>query len=403
MRPKHAISLLLSVLMLFSNIRILRAASPADSIVLRILKDLETMQMKNDNADGFKGMYPTLRRCFGFPQRTTRDNSIFFTGTINFTLRGILPFLSHKQQMLVEQLLHNSENAYPHYKNKKGLPYYYFRQNNGEVMLHSIIFSKKIASNAASSEDIDDTSILLLSMNAPDSTAELAKAIFESFANTRRGRTVNSFYKKYKHIPTYSTWLGPKMRVDFDLSVFCNVLYFVNKYQLPYSAVDSATVYILADLLRRKTYLNDAAYCSPYYYYPEIILYHISRLMGTFYIAELEPYRKQIINDIYTRLAETNNVMYKLILQTSLLRLGEKPIPTEDISALYYAVTHLKKPFFFFQARAGSQYPNMVKRSMMRISYINYGFTSPTYNEVLLLEYIVLNKEMKIQQQMSCR
>ena len=129
-------------------------------------------------------------------------------------------------------------------------------------------------------------------------------------------------------------------------------------------------------------------FLSPYYVKSSVLLYHISRLMGKFTIPELDQYKPQLIADIQQRLSKTNGEMDKIILSTSLLRLGANP-PVISISGIDDFEQSNQKRFIFFQARAAFSYPVLLKQVFLHFSYICYYFYCPTYNKILLLEYLM--------------
>jgi hypothetical protein len=178
------------------------------------------------------------------------------------------------------------------------------------------------------------------------------------------------------------------MKPDFDLGVHCNILYFMLEKKLPLVKQDSATIRLLAQIMDARRYMKAPLYISPYYVRPSVLMYHLARLMGKFTIQELEPYRTQLINDLQKELSSGNELMEKIILSTSLLRLGAHPavidIPT--IAAFEKSGTD---QFVFFQARAAFSYPTPFKQVFLHWSYMSYYFYCPAYNKVLWLEYLL--------------
>ena len=117
-------------------------------------------------------------------------------------------------------------------------------------------------------------------------------------------------------------------------------------------------------------------------------MYHLARLMGKFEIAELKPFTVQLINDISDELNKKHDPMDKIILSTSLLRLGAATAPL-SFSNLAEFENSRPDNFVFFQARAAFSYPSPFKQIMLHWSYLRYNFFCPVWNKVLLLEYLV--------------
>ena len=110
--------------------------------------------------------------------------------------------------------------------------------------------------------------------------------------------------------------------------------------------------------------------------------------MGRFSLPELEQYKPQLITDIQQVLNNTKGQMDKIILCTSLLRLGATP-PSLTITSIPNFEKSNQDKFVFFQARAAFSYPLPLKQVLLHFSYFCYYFYSPAYNKILLLEYLL--------------
>jgi hypothetical protein len=197
-------------------------------------------------------------------------------------------------------------------------------------------------------------------------------------------------YKKYRNIPAYSTYLGSRTVPDFDFGVHCNILYFVLDKKLPFVKQDSATLQLVTEMVRNREYMSAPIYLSPYYVRSSILIYHVVRLMHAFHLPALEVYKQQLIDDAKKEFDACNNVMDKIILSTSLMRLGVKDEyympPFTDIEAFEKSN---QQQFIFFQARAAFSYPTPFKQIFLHWSYINYYFYCPAYYKTLWLENLV--------------
>ena len=179
------------------------------------------------------------------------------------------------------------------------------------------------------------------------------------------------------------------MHPDFDFAVQCNILYFILAKKLPLVKQDSATIQLLAQMLKNREYMKAPVYISPYYAKPAILIYHISRLMNAFKIAELEPYKTGLIADANYLLGKRDNIMEQIILRTSLLCLGATALPLAINTITDFEKTD-QDIFVFFQARAAFAQPTPVKQVFLHWNYLNYYFYCSTYNKALLLEYLVM-------------
>jgi len=357
------------------------------SLINQLLCDVAAAQYKTEGKYGFRpGMFYSYKKWAGYPHRYSPDNNIFYTAIIAFALQNMLPDLSAANQVIAKDIIKKAIAAYPLYQNKNGLPSYFFWQGGVPIMPHTL-FAYKLSGLLATSEDVDDSIMLLMTSNASDSIVKKLKLVMDSVANGQL-RTITNTSARYKKLPAHTTYLGHKMRVDFDLAVHCNVLYFLYQNKLPFNRFDTATLQLVVDMVKKRAYKKQPAYVAPYYVSTTVQLYHIARLMGKFKVAELEPYRQQLANDLQTQQASGVNIMEDIIIQTSLKWLG---IKTEKlpITGLQQFNKSNQLQFVFYQARAASQLPNPFKKLLLHFSMLNYHFFCPAYNKVLLLEYLI--------------
>ncbi len=374
-------------------------AQASDSILMHdLIRDIAAMQVTTDG-EFYKGMFPTFRECGGGPHNYQPDNNVFFTAIAAFAFKNMLPSLDGENKATVSQMLQQIQTVYPYYKNKNNEPFYNFWPTFSPIMPHTYIF-KYLKNVFGQGEDVDDSVMILMTDDSDDSTAaRLKKRMIETSNLYKPSRKIISTYKRYRDIPAYSTYLGLRMTPDFDFAVHCNVLYFVYSKNLPRTQQDSATLQLITSMVKNREYMKAPVFLSPYYVKSSILIYHLARLMGAFNIPQLEVYKKQIVQDIYTLLPECTNVMDQVILRTSLLRLGETapPLAIHDIPSFEKSNQQF---YVFFQARAAFSYPVVLKQIFLHWSYIYYYFYCPAYNKVLWLEYLVeKNKHANPQKQ----
>ena len=367
--------------------------TPDSILINQLVKEIAAMQYTSEGKYGFHpGMFYSYKKWAGQPNRYSPDNNIFYTGIVAFALQNMLPFLNEENKLISKSIIAKAAGSYHFYQNKKNLPSYFFWQN-GKPIMPNTLFVYKLSNLIATSEDVDDSVMLLMTMQSPDSSVQRLKLVMDSVANGKIRRIKNT-YKKYKSLPAHTTYLGKKMRVDFDMAVHCNVLYFLLEKKLPFNKNDSATLQIVTGMVANREYMTDPKFVAPYYITSPIILYHLTRLMGKFKIPVLEGYHEQLVADINLLLAKSNNIMDDIILSTSLLRLG-KPAALLAINSFKDFNTSNQNNFVFYQARAASQLSNPFKRMLLNFNMLNYHFFCPAYNKVLLLEYLVENSKVK--------
>jgi hypothetical protein len=363
-------------------------------LITALIKDIEASQVKQ-NGECYTGMFPAHRECAGFPHNYQPDNNIFFTAITAFTLNKLTDQLTGDNKEKVIRVIKNAAAAYPYYRNPNGNPYYSFWPVNAPILPHAF-FINRLTGALAQGDDADDSVMILLAgeNNDKDNTALKEKLVQVSNLKKRR---INSTFKKYRDIPAYSTYLGEKMHPDFDLAVQCNILYFNFEKKLPLVKEDSATIYLLSEILKNREYINRPVYISPSYVKPAILIYHIARLMGAFDIGMLDLYRSQLIDDAARLLAKATNIMDQIILRTALIRLGAQ-VPDLAINSVADFERTDQHQFVFFQARAAFAQPTPLKQVLLHWNYLIYPFYCTAYNKALWLEYLVLkNKQPHLQ------
>ena len=364
-------------------------AQNTDSTLISVLlNDIASSQVRV-TGEFYPGQFPSYRECAGAPHNLKPDNNVFFTAISAFTLQRLLQRLNEPNRRIARQIIENARKSFPLYQSKNGLPFYNFWPTGKGIMPNSL-FIKYFGKLLGISEDADDTVMVLMAEDATDSVCKLLKARMIEFSNMQQKKNRSS-YRKYRRIPAYSTYLSSGMLPDFDLGVHCNILYFMLASKLPLVKQDSATIQLLANLIKDRGYIKDPLFHSPYYVRTPVLLYHISRLMGRFTIPELETLRPQLITDMQQLLNKTTAFMDRILLSTSLTWLGiQTPLlKTCNIDEFEMAGTN---KFVFFQARAAFSYPAALKKIFLRWSYMHYDFYCPAYNKILWLEYLLERK-----------
>ncbi|SFP65325.1 hypothetical protein [Parafilimonas terrae] len=362
-------------------------AQNKDSLIHALLLDIQSMQVKKDSFF-YRGGFPTYRECGGAPHNLQPDNTVFYTAITAFALRNMLPHLNAADKAIAENIIHEARISYPLYRNKHGYPYYGFWATKDPIMPGTYYF-KYLKQVFGQGEDADDTVMILMTDSSSNKDVTDLKQRLIDVANLSKQKIIAA-YKKYRDIPAYSTYLGSRTVPDFDFGVHCNILYFVLDKKLPFVKQDSATLQLITEMVRNREYMRAPIYLSPYYVRSSILIYHVVRLMHAFHIPELEVYKQQLIDDAKKEFDACNNVMDKIILSTSLMRLGVKDEyykpPFTDIEAFEKSN---QQQFIFFQARAAFSYPTPFKQIFLHWSYINYYFYCPAYYKTLWLENLV--------------
>jgi len=361
-------------------------------IITQLLHRIDQLQSKQSGVFP-RGIFPSYRLYALNKDREKADVNGFFTGLIAFTLQDIKPQLSKEQQRQAQQIITNTLPVYEKFQNQKGRSTYNFWQTDTPRIFPNAGWLNVFDKSQALPDDLDDTVIMLLALDAPDSTAKKIHALMQGFTNNGEKQVHNTF-KGYRNIGAYSTWFGKKMPVDFDVCVLANILYFVQRYNLEWTAADSASLQLIEKVLSEKKHITDAPYVSPHYSKLPNILYHLSRLMSVKPIPSLEKYRAQLIDDAKNAFTLENSFMDEVILSTSLLRWGVAPPEgkVREAGSLEELVEDGR--FSFFIANMASMLPDPLKQWMGGAGVGKFYYDCPAYNNVLVLENLAWRKKI---------
>ncbi len=366
-----------------------------DSLLMnKLLHRIDQLQCK-ENGVFPKGMFPSYRTYALNKQIEKADQNIFFTELIGFTLRDILPQLSGPQQKQASQIIQNTLPIYPKFQNAKGRPTYNFWYTNPPKILPNAGWLNMFDKSMALPDDMDCTAIAMLALDASDATAIQVHSIMQSFTNNG-AKKMQSMLADQRNYGAYSTWFGKNFPVEFDICVLANILCFTQRYNIPWTKADSASLELIEKVVSEKKHITNPIDVSPYYSRTPKILYHLARLMSVKPIASLEKYRGQFIEEAKTYLASSTNFMDNVILQTSLLKWGVnsseiKRFKTKSLEELIEVGS-----FSFFDGDLANKFSNPLKKWMRRAKLGKFTYECEGYNNVLLLEYLVwYNKDKK--------
>lgn len=359
-----------------------------DSLLIHRLVQRIAAQQVRVNGHFAPGMFPSYREYDKHRNVFKDDDNIFFTGLVIFTLQQLRPYLPEADSRTCDSIIGKAAPLYARFRSRQGRHTYgFWRTDTPEVFPNGGWLNWMNKSHELPN-DMDDTAIILLASDAPDSIVRRVHELMQHYTNNGRKKVRNTF-AAYKKIPTYSTWFGNRMPVDFDVCVLSNILYLVQKYRLPFTRADSAAVQLIQQVIADKRYMTHAGYVSPHYSRSAIILYHLSRLMQLQRIPALEAYRQQLVNDAKELYAQSDNFIDKVILATSLLRWGQ-PAPQTQLQLDTDLQTFIENnDFVFFIANMASMLPNPLKQWVGKAGIGRFFYYCPAYNNVLLLEYLV--------------
>jgi hypothetical protein len=349
--------------------------SKSDSLLLEISHLQLTEKTFYDT-----GQFPAQRGKY----KRVQDNTIFFSALISFTLQNLAKDLETISQQKVDTICKRISSNYSAYQNRSGNKTYNFWKTdppsffpNSRFLSHFSVFNIP--------DDADCTSIIYLtdvSLNKNATWLQNKLAIHSNLSVSK----IKNTSRPYQHFKAYSTWFGKKMPIEFDICVQSNILFFIYKNQLPLSVQDQETLALLHTQIISGDYLKHSYYLSPSYKKKAIVLYHLARLLENNQIPLLEDCRGIIKKDIEIALKKENNLMDKIILSTSLLRMKGNP-PFLNIAD----VTNKELDnYVFFRANLFSSYARPYLRFISKGALFDRNFYCKAYCLSLLLEYETL-------------
>ena len=357
---------------------------------LLIPKLFQSLLNKQQLEDNFfkKGSFTSFRQ-YAKKEYLEADNNVFYTALISYTLNHLKPYLTVDEEIVVDTITNRAKKVFENYRNAKGrLSYNFWPTTNGKIFFPNNSLLSLFKNSLALPDDLDDTGIILSSMNLSDSIASIAHQIMQQFVNNKSG-TIKNTYLKYSKYKAYSTWYGEKMPIDFDFGVHCNILSFVNQYNLQWSSADSATYQLILKMIDDKLYLTNPEFISPYYDKSSILLYHIARLMQTKNLPELELKRKQFIAEARELYAKSNSTLEKIILQTCLLKWNDDVVLTKQ-PEIHQLDDLYTTEFVYYTGHLFAHLNYSVKTIANQLPITQFKWFSSAFNDCLLLENLVL-------------
>lgn len=365
-----------------------------DPLIGELLERMASLQVTQD-PDFLPGIYPSYINHKESYAARKKDLTIFYNALIDKTLQQISPSFTANNKAKVAALLKASAEVYPRFKNQKGRNTYNFWVTDSTYTFPYSWWIPLIKKDPHVPDDMDDTSISHLALQSSRDSAAKVHLLFQQFINDTT-KLLKTAPKKYRQEAAYSTWFGKNFPVVFDISVLANTLFFVQSYDLPWTASDSASLRVILKALDTRDYFKKARLISPYYGKPAIIMYHISRLMQVKKIPELEARRIRMMADTKAMYITSRNVLEKVILSTTLRRWGVTTGYAIEIDKRWQKdPTFIRKEieqsnYSFFIGNIPSYFPYGFKKVFTKLDALFYYHYCPAYNNVLLLEYLSL-------------
>lgn len=356
-----------------------------------LLQRIAAQQVRHDPYF-LPGIYPSYVSKNPWFDKRKKDNNIFFNCLIAYTLNDVRRQLSAENNLLIDSMFAPDRPLYGRFKNKKRDTYNFWRTDSSFDFPFASIFNG-YNKHITLPDDMDCTVLSLLALDVSDSVAANTHTLLQPFINKPQSR-VKSVIGDYDGFPAYSTWLGKAFPVVFDVSVLCNILSFVQAYDLPWTGADSASLQVIIKTIEKDYHIRKPIYASPFYPTTPLVLYHIARLMNVKKIPALEVWKRKLVIDAGYELANTDNLMEKIILSTAILKMGYIPPALSLPSREEIPKQVEENDFTFFIANLPSYFSDFLRLAATSIGFGLYNYYCPAYNDALLLEYILLRNSL---------
>ena len=335
-----------------------------------------------------KGLFPCYRQYVKNSHTLKKDDNIFFTGLIAYTLNKSKNNLSPENQVICNSILEKFRLIAPKFKNTKGRNVYNFWRTDSVKIFPNSGWINWFDKKNSLADDLDDTAIMLMALDEPDSSIATIHTLMQDYVN-KPSWPVHNTMKEYKQYGAYSCWFGKKMMVEFDVCTIANVLLMVQSKNLPWKTADTASIDLLVHMIERKHHVTAPDIMSVYYKKTAIILYHLARLMSLKPILQLDKYKSQLIEEARAEYVKTDIFLDKLLLRTALLKWGIN-LPEEPIVLNEDILQNLEKSEYpFFIANLACTMPKHMAYLFVNSGISRFHFFCPAFNEVILLEYII--------------
>ena len=360
-----------------------------------LLTKIQALQQTNT---GFPpGIFPSTRVYAYNKNNIKNDPNVFFTGLIVLTLKKHQKHCTPYQQSIINQIATDAMAQVGLFKNKQGRDTYNFWRTDTPQIFPNAGWLNKFDKSQSLPDDFDDTVILLWAQEVSRDRAAAIHDTMQLFANTK-GKTIQNTLTAFETLPAYSTWFGKKMPIDFDMAVLCNVLSFVNAYDLPWTGSDSASLQLITTAIQNNWHMRKANFIAPHYAKPAVILYHIARLLNTGKQQNMEALmalKPSLLQSTDSLLAISKDPLESVLLQSARLQFGGI---AGDIQALqpFDAAAIEQSTYPFFIANMASMLPSPLKRPLSKLAFAKFEYRCPAYNLALLWEnkhlYVPLHK-----------
>jgi hypothetical protein len=343
--------------------------------MLQLLSEIQALQTQ--------GIFPSQRR---MPTGITReDDNSFFTALIVFTLQRLKSYFSDDELKIAEDIEQEAQKTFPLYKNTKGDgTYNFWRAEKNAHFPNGKLFSKINSFRLA--DDVDCTALIYLvnGYSTEDINNLRNKLLYHS---TLPVSVSKNTLPQYRNLKLYSTWFGKYIPIETDICVTANLLYLLFESKAPLNGYDLDCIKYICSVINNDEHKTQPFRVAPYYPKTAIILYHISRLLTITDNSDLLQLKAKLKADIFQQLSSKIHPMERVMLNTSLLWLGE----TKNMEELEMP-TSINYPWFI--AGMLTSINNPIAKWLAPSPLFHIQFYCEAYMKTLFFEYKILKDNL---------
>ena len=260
-----------------------------------------------------------------------KDNTLFYSALIALNLKSLSAKMSPENQLMIERIYSDVQQNAFRYRSRRGRPTYNFWQTHPDIA-HPNGPAKYQKDKYKLPDDFDDTSVIALLLNDSNLSGSIRHEMVRY--TTERKKKVRTTFKRFKQSEAYGVWYADKWKQEFDICVLSNTLRFVLDSEFELNVFDSASIDFIKQSVAADLPFKHPYVLSPYYNETPVILYHLAKLVSDDKKGLFADMKQLLVDDLYTALEHTEFEMHRVILYSSLFRLGEKPKPQVDLEVL---------------------------------------------------------------------
>lgn len=349
----------------------------------KLLSEIKSLQSQRNNSIYLKGIFPSKRQMvLGIIRE---DDNSFFTALIVFTLQRLKKYLSIEEANIVEDIKSQAQNAFPFYEsNKVDYTYNFWRTQKNAHFPNGRLFSK--FKYFALADDADCTALIYLAKGYSSEDINNLKDKLLYHAKLPVPFSKNTL-PHYRSLKLYSTWFGKNIPIETDVCVTANLLYLLFESKAVINEYDSDCMKFICSVINNDEHKTQAFRIAPYYPKKAIIIYHVARLLTVAENSDLQKLKPKLKTDILQKLSGNNLPMERIILNTSLMFLGE----TEKIEELEMPID-INYPWFV--AGLLTSINNPIANCLAPSSLFHIKFYCEAYMKTLFFEYKILKDNL---------